>query len=86
MSATAQTTSKPDRANQREYWVGWQEHKAGGDRPDASRSFAQQGWDAWLVWLVGKQDVGRANLLEHVRINVPRVGVEPGVRLKRQPE
>ena len=85
MSATARTSLKTDRVNQREYWVGWEEHKAGGDRPDASRPFAQQGWDAWLVWLVRKQDVGRAKLLERVRINVSRAGVEPGVTLKRSP-
>lgn len=86
MSVAERTLSKIERANQREYWADWEEHKIGSDRPDASRPFAQQGWDAWLVWLVRKQDVGRANLLELVRINLPRVGEEPGVKLKRQPE
>jgi len=86
MSATARTFLKTDRANQREYWAGWEEHKAGSDRPDTSRPFAQQGWDVWLVWLVRKQDVGRSNLLERVRINLPRVGEEPGVKLERQPD
>ena len=74
MSDPGQSSLKLSRLNQQEYWAGWEEHKAGGNRPDSTRPFAQQGWDAWLIWLVRKHHVGRANLLERVGINLPLAG------------
>jgi len=92
MSVAERTSSKIERANQREYWAGWDERKAGGTRPDETRPFAQQGWDAWSTWLIKRLEVGRTNLLGRLRLSLPRKSAklaavgDSGVKLKRQPD
>ena len=88
MNVEERESSNSNRARQREYWAGWDEHKARSVRPDATRPAAQQGWDAWSTWLVNRLDVDRANLLGR-RLSRPRKsmrsanGEEPGVKLRK---